>query len=409
MFGAACVQAQTARISGKIFDPQGAVIQKAPIQIINQDTKAKQEVTSDENGNYAVPYLTAASYQIVVHIEGFSDFNTFVALGMGQALDLDISMVLPSTKSEVNVEENPITSVETQSAEITGTITGTEVPAIGLNGRNFTQLTTLVAGVSNQTGQDEARVGMAGSVSFSINGGRTEYNSFQVDGSETINEGMHKDKTSLIVTPSIDAIQEIKVVTSNYSAMYPSVGSGTTIVTTKSGADKFHGGAYEFFRNEFMNAKGYFDIGDKAPLYRRNDFGATIGGPVFIPHLYEAKGKTFFFFSEEARLESDPYPYRQAVPSVAERQGDFSDVCPLIAPGAPGTVYFRRTQYPDCPSPAAIPPLGGLISNFPNNVIPTNRNSLLMLGTGIIPLPNANSGCSSTIGSCYNADVSLTT
>jgi hypothetical protein len=409
MFGAACVQAQTARISGKIFDPQGAVIPKAPIQIINQDTKAKQEVTSDENGNYAVPYLTAASYQILVHIEGFSDFNTFVALGMGQALDLDISMMLPSTKSEVNVEENPITSVETQSAEITGTITGTEVPAIGLNGRNFTQLTTLVAGVSNQTGQDEARVGMAGSVSFSINGGRTEYNSFQVDGSETINEGMHKDKTSLIVTPSIDAIQEIKVVTSNYSAMYPSVGSGTTIVTTKSGADKFHGGAYEFFRNEFMNAKGYFDIGDKAPLYRRNDFGATIGGPVFIPHLYEAKGKTFFFFSEEARLESDPYPYRQAVPSVAERQGGFSDVCPLIAPGGPGTVYFRRTQYPDCPSPAAIPPLGGLISNFPNNVIPTNRNSLLMLGTGIIPLPNANSGCSSTIGSCYNADVSLPT
>jgi ribosomal protein L25 (general stress protein Ctc) len=109
------------------------------------------------------------------------------------------------------------------------------VPAIGLNGRNFTQLTTLVAGVSNQTGQDEARVGVAGSVSFSINGGRTEYNSFQVDGSETINVGMHKDKTSLIVTPSIDAIQEIKVVTSNYSAMYPSVGSGTTIVTTKSG------------------------------------------------------------------------------------------------------------------------------------------------------------------------------
>jgi len=409
MFGAACVQAQTARISGKIFDPQGAVIPKAPIQIINQDTKAKQEVTSDENGNYAVPYLTAANYQILVHIEGFGDFNTYVALGMGQALDLDIQMSLQSTKSEVNVEENPITTVETQSSEITGTITGTEVPAIGLNGRNFTQLTTLVAGVSNQTGQDEARVGMAGSVSFSINGGRTEYNSFQVDGSETINEGMHKDKTSLIVTPSIDAIQEIKVVTSNYSAMYPSVGSGTTIVTTKSGTDRYHGSAYEFFRNEFMNAKGYFDIGDKAPLYRRNDFGATIGGPVFIPHLYETKGKTFFFFSEEARLESDPYPYRQAVPSVAERQGDFSDVCPIVLPGEPGTIYFRRTQYPDCPSPATVPPLGGLISNFPNNIIPTNRNPLLILGTGIIPLPNASSGCSSTIGSCYNADVSLPT
>jgi len=409
IFGAACAQAQTARISGKVFDPQGAVVPKAPIQVINQETKVKLETASDDNGNYTVPYLTAANYQVLVHIEGFSDFNTYVALGMGQALDLDIQMSLQSTKSEVNVEENPITQVDTQSSELTGTITGAEVPAIGLNGRNFTQLTTLVAGVSNQTGQDEARVGVAGSVSFSINGGRTEYNSFQVDGSETINEGMHKDKTSLIVTPSIDAIQEIKVITSNYSAMYPSVGSGTTIVTTKSGTDRFHGSLYEFFRNEFMNTKGYFDVGSKAPMYRRNDFGGTIGGPVDIPHIYNGKGKTFFFFSEEARLESDPYPYRQAVPSVAERQGDFSDVCPLILPGQPGLVYFRRTQYPDCPSPAQIAPLGGLISNFPNNVIPTNRNPLLILGTGIIPLPNATSGCDSTIGSCYNADVSLPT
>ncbi|MGB8918373.1 MAG: carboxypeptidase-like regulatory domain-containing protein, partial [Candidatus Sulfotelmatobacter sp.] len=195
MLAAVSLQAQTARISGKVFDPQGAVVPKAPIQVINQESKVKLETASDENGNYTVPYLPAANYQVLVHIEGYSDFNTIVALGMGQAVDLDIQLSLSSTKSEVTVEENPITQVETQSSELTGTITGTEVPAIGLNGRNFTQLTTLVAGVSNQTGQDEARVGVAGSVSFSINGGRTEYNSFQVDGSETINEGMHKDKT----------------------------------------------------------------------------------------------------------------------------------------------------------------------------------------------------------------------
>jgi len=99
MFGAGCVQAQTARISGKVFDPQGAVIPKAPIQIINQETKVKLETTSDENGNYTVPYLPAAGYQVLVHIEGFSDFSALVALGMGQALDLDIELSLPSTKS----------------------------------------------------------------------------------------------------------------------------------------------------------------------------------------------------------------------------------------------------------------------------------------------------------------------
>lgn len=412
ILGAAGVQAQTARISGQVLDPQGAAVPKAAIHVTNQETKAKLDVTSDDSGHFTVPYLTAGNYQFLAHAEGFSDYETYVNLGMGQALEFDIQLSLPSAKTEVNVTGNVVTQVETQSSEVTGTITGQEVPAIGLNGRNFSQLTTLVAGVSNQTGQDEARVGVAGSVSYSINGGRTEYNSFQVDGSETLNVGMHKDKTSLIVTPSIDAIQEVKVVTSNYSAMYPSVGSGTTIITTKSGTDRWHGSAYEFFRNEFMNTKGYFDVGNKAPLYRRNDFGGTIGGPVEIPHVYSGRGKTFFFFSEEVRRESDPYAYRQAVPSIAERQGDFSDVCPLLVPGGNSFVYFRRAQYPDCPTNTINPensPQPGLISTFPNNVTPLNRNSLIVLGTGIFPLPNATSGCNSTIGSCYNADVSLPT
>lgn len=410
VLSAVCLAAQTARISGQVLDPQGAAVPKASIQLINQETNAKVEATADSNGHYTVPYLPAANYQVLAHVEGFSDYETYIVLGMGQALEFDIQLSLSAIKSEVNVESNPLTQVETQSSEMTGTITGTEVPAIGLNGRNFTQLTTLVAGVSNQTGQDEARVGVAGSVSFSINGGRTEYNSFQVDGSETLNVGMHKDKTSLIVTPSIDAIQEIKVVTSNYSAIYPSVGSGTTIVTTKSGTDLLHGSLYEFFRNEFMNAKGYFDVGNRAPLYRRNDFGGTIGGPVYIPYVYNGKGKTFFFFSEEVRLETDPYAYRQAVPSIAERQGDFSDVCPTLVPGGNGLASFRRAQYPDCPSNANFIPGPGLLGTYSNNMIPSlNRNALLVVGTGVIPLPNATAGCNSTVGSCYNADVSLPT
>jgi len=412
ILGAAYVRGQTARISGQVLDPQGAAIPNAVVQVTNQDTKATQTATANDSGHYTVPYLTAANYEVKVHVEGFADYDTFLMLGMGQALDFDIQLSLPSAKSEVNVSANTITQIETTSSEITGTITGTEVPAIGLNGRNFTQLTALVPGVSNQTGQDEARVGVAGSVSYSINGGRTEYNSFQVDGSETLNVGMHKDKTSLIVTPSIDAIQEIKVVTSNYNAIYPSVGSGTTVVTTKSGTDRIHGSAYEFLRNEFMNARGYFDVGTRAPLYRRNDFGGTFGGPVDIPHLYNGKGKTFIFFSEENRFEKDPYAYRQAVPSLAERQGDFSDVCPLILPGEPSPISFRRAQYPDCPtitSPATASLRGGLLSTFPNNTIPMDRNPLLILGTGIIPLPTATSGCNSTVGSCYDADVSLPT
>jgi hypothetical protein len=336
---------------------------------------------------------------------------------MGQALSLNVQMTVGKEVTTVNVQEtSELTTLHTANAEISGTITGKEVAAIQLNGRNFTQLIALAPGVSNQTQQDEAKVGMAGSVAFSVNGGRTEYNSFQVDGSELLNVGINKNHSTLIVYPSIDAVQEIKVLTSNYGAEYPSTGSGTTIVTTKSGGDTYHGNLYEFLRNEDFNAKGYFDIGNRAPLYRRNDFGGTIGGPLSIPHFYDAKGKTHFFFSEEARLETSPTAYRQAVPSLAERNGDFSDVCPALSTGS--QTAFSRTQYPDCPdSGAGNPTDHGVLSTFVNNQLTypntqgltINQNALLLLNTGIFPLPNATSGCNSTGSSCYNADISLPT
>ncbi len=414
--------AQNARFTGRVTDPQGSVVPDAEVQLVNEDTAVALNTKTDASGSYTVPYLTAGHYRIVISAPGFATVvKSGVALGMGQALIYDVQLAVGGAQTNVTVEGGSaaITELNTENAEVSGTITGKEVAGIQLNGRNFTQLIALTPGVSNQTQQDEARVGMAGSVAYSVNGGRTEYNSFQVDGSETLNVGINKDHSTLIVYPSIDAIQEIKVLTSNYGAQYPSTGNGTTIVTTKSGTDQYHGSVYEFFRNEDFNAKGYFDVGNSAPLYRRNDFGGTIGGPLSIPHLYDAKGKTHFFFSEEARIEKDPYAYRQAVPSVAELGGDFSDVCPAVSLGE--TATFTRTQYPDCPAQNTT--LAGLYITYPNNQmtyhlngatgasepIPLNQNAVALLSNGIIPLPNATSGCNSTGTSCYNGDVSLPT
>ncbi|WP_158790370.1 carboxypeptidase-like regulatory domain-containing protein [Granulicella sp. L60] len=385
---------QTARFTGVVTDPQGAAVPGAQIQVVNKDTTVALETKTDGSGSYTVPYLPAGHYRILVQAPGFNQVvNNDILLGVGQAVDLNIQLTVGSTQSTVDVQGGGgVAEVQTENAEISGTITGKEVTSLGLNGRNFTQFIDLVPGVSNQTQQDEARVGLAGSVSYSVNGGRTEYNSFQVDGSETLNVGINKNHSSLIVTPSIDAIQEIKVLTSNYGAQYPSTGNGTTIVTTKSGTDQFHGNIYEFFRNEIFNSKGYFDVTNGAPLYRRSDFGGTIGGPLVIPHLYNGRGKTHFFFSEEARIEKDPYAYRQAVPSLAERNGDFSDVCP-------GS---------DCPTTSKIGPYylqGQGLSDSGT----LNRNALAILSTGIIPAPNATTGCTSTIGSCFNGEVSLPT
>lgn len=405
-FGA---MAQTSRISGHITDPQTLSVSGAQVHAVNLDTGATYNTKSNESGEYTIPYLTAGKYQIEVRAGGFNTaLSNDIRLDVGQLFVYDIQLTVGAATSTVNVDAgNNAAQVETQNAEVSGTITGKEVAGIQLNGRNFTQLIVLTPGVSNQTQQDEAKVGQAGSVAYSVNGGRTEYNSFSVDGSETLNVGINKDHSTLIVYPSIDAIQEIKVLTSNYGAEYPSMGNATTIVTTRSGTDNLHGNLYEFFRNEALNAKGYFDVTNGAPLYRRNDFGGTIGGPIVIPRLYNGKGRTHFFFSEEARLEKSPTAYRQGVPSAAERNGDFNDVCPAY--GSVSTV--DSVAYPDCPTQSGGVPFEHNQLNYAavHPISALNRNAVALLNTGIIPFPNATSGCNSSIGSCYNADVSLPT
>jgi hypothetical protein len=406
------LHAQNARFLGHVTDSTGALVAHSHIEIRNLDTDVAQSVETDEGGAYSLPYLIAGRYRISVKVEGFDQYVKETSLKIGEAANFDIQLTIGASNTTVEVQgSSNATEINTENSEVSSTITAKEVQSLQLNGRNVTQFVALAPGVSNQTGQDEARVGMAGSVSYSVNGGRTEYNSFQVDGSEVLNVGINRDHTALIVTPSIDAIQEVKVLTSNYSAEYPSAGSGTTLITTRSGTDAYHGTVYEFFRNEAFNAKGYFDIGKRAPLYRRHDFGGTIGGPLSIPKIYDAKGKTHFFFSEEARIEKDPYAYRQAVPSLAERNGDFSDVCPAVGNGF--NASFSRTQYPDCPGFASSDN-SSLSGGFANNQLNyggghLNPNAVALLNTGTIPLPTAASGCNSTIGSCYNAEVSLPT
>src|SRR6201990_606662 len=166
------------------------------------------------------------------------------------------------------LEEPDRTVVETHTASISTTLGGNEVTGYGLNGRNFSQLITMAPGVSNQTGQDEAKVGVAGSAKFSVNGGRVEYNTFEVDGSDVLNTSINASRGQgepLIVYPSIDAIDDMKVLTSNYSALYGKSASGSVLVSTKSGTDTFHGNAYGFLRNEVFNARNYFDQPSETP------------------------------------------------------------------------------------------------------------------------------------------------
>ena len=399
-------------ITGTVTDQTGAVVVGATVKITSTVGVVLTTV-SDEKGNYLIKGLPTGSYHITISAQGFKTFDAEgVALAEGQSLPLDAALEPPIASTEVNVQGQKVAQVETENAQVQGVITEKETQTLQLNGRNFTQLIALTPGVSNQTGQDEAKVGVVGSVRYSVNGGRVEYNTFEVDGGDVLNAGLNGSQSTLQVYPSLDAIQEVKVLTSNYGAMYGRTASGTVLVTTKSGTAHWRGSAYEFFRNEAFNARNYFDQTKSAPLYRRNDFGFTIGGPLYIPGHYNVnKDKTFLFFSEEFRIEKSPSDlqpnFNQGVPSLAERQGDFNDVCPPTINPDTGAA-FQRSQYPDCPS---FNITNGLLNSFPGNNISTgpavlDTNALAILSTNLIPLANANTGCNSSIGSCYVAVIS---
>jgi Carboxypeptidase regulatory-like domain len=404
---------KTGTIVGTVNDSSGGAIPGATVTVTDQKGVA-QTAGTDEKGEFQVDGLTAGIYEVSISAQGFKRFEVAsVVLAPGQTARADAKLEVAAATASVNVEAGRVSQIETESPTLSGTITEQEVTSLGLNGRNFTQLITLAPGVSNQTSQDEALVGMKGSVKYSVNGGRVEYNNFDVDGSDVLNAGVNGSSSTLIVYPSLDAISELQVLTSNYGAEFGRSASGTVLVTTKSGEPHFHGDGYEFVRNELFNARNYFDIGTQAPLYRRNDFGGTIGGPVFIPdHYNAAKDKTFFFFSEEVRREKTPTEFNQGVPSVAERSGFFGDVCPFAGPGQ--QVTFLRTQFPDCPQSHAAG-VGNFVDTFAGNQVTLpgsntfDPNAAILLNTGIIPVPTSNTGCNSSTASCYDAAVSTPT
>ncbi len=335
-----------------------------------------QKVTTNSNGDFLVAGLPAGHYDLTIAAQGFKKYAANgVVLRVGQKARVDATLQVGELSTEVTVAGEAVAQVETQSAEISGIITGKEISQIVLNGRNFTQLVTLVPGVSNQTGQDEGTVGVYGSVAMSINGGRTEYNNWEVDGGDNMDNGSNG---TLNVYPNVDAIAEVKVLTSNYGAQYGRNSSGTIETITKSGTKEFHGDLFEFLRNDDFNARNYFSYtAPQVPEYKKNDFGYTLGGPVFIPGLYNTKKeKTFFFWSEEWRREIIPgQVFNTQVPSAAERGGNFSDVCP----GAGSVV--NRTGFPDCP----VNPATG--SYFPNNTVPVDPNAAALLT--LMPEANA--------------------
>ena len=362
----------TGSITGTVTDPSGAAIANAEVKASIPERGINRNTTTNGSGDYLVAGLPAGPVNLTISAPGFKQYEANgVILRVGQKARNDVALQVGAANTEVTVEGTSVAQVETQTNEVAGTITSKEISQLQLNGRVFTQLVTLTPGVSNQTGSSEGQVGITATTSYSVNGGRLEYNNWELDGGDNMDNGSNN---TLNVTPSIDAISEVRVLTSNYGAQYGRNASGTIETETKSGTSSFHGDAYEFVRNDAFNAFNYFDDATAPkPSYKKNDWGYTIGGPVYIPGIYnQNKDKTYFFWSQEWRRDRVPgQTFNQPVPSSAERGGNFNDVCPNPVTGSMA----------DCP----LDPNTGL--PFAGNQVAVDPNSAALLG--VIPGPNA--------------------
>jgi hypothetical protein len=376
--GVAAAQ-QSSAINGAVTDPSGAAIQNASVTLANVAQGTSIAVTTNSAGEYSLSGLEAGTYNLQITAPGFEKFEaTGIIVRVSRKERVDAQLAVGSATTEVKVSGSDLGVVQTESPEISFTITGKQITQIVLNGRNFSQLVTLSPGVVSQTDQDEGETGVAGSVEYSLNGGRPQYNNWELDGASIMDNGSN---TTLNVYPNVDAIAETQVLTSNYGAQYGRNASGTVQAQTKSGTERLHGDVFEFLRNDAFNARNYFS--QTVPTYKKHDYGFTIGGPVYIPHLYTpAERKTFFFYSQEFRHENVPGTFfNQQVPSDAERGGNFSDLCPTSG----STV--DTAHFPSCP----VDPTTG--SYFANNQVPVDPNGQALLV--LIPAANTGSGTSS--------------
>ena len=351
MFGAAWAQEITGQIRGIVTDASGGVIANAAVTITNVDRKQViRTVETNTAGEYVAPFLPVGRYSVAVEAKGFKRFlKNDIELNVSDRLTVDASLQAGAVTETVTVEAEPL-QVNLQSVAVEGLISGTQVRELPLNNRNYEQLVTLQPGVTSNTA-DQVYVGTTNPqgavniVSFSISGNRQSQNNWTIDGADNVDHGSN---ITLLVYPSVDAIAEFKIERSNYSPEFGRSASGQINVVTRSGTSNFHGGLYEFFRNDVFNANSF--INNRAGISRRilryNDFGGTIGGPFFIPNFYnQNKEKTFFFFSEEVRRVTTPVALTSIVPTTQERQGNFQfPVCTAVS--ATGACTATGTQIP---------------------------------------------------------------
>jgi hypothetical protein len=367
-----------ATIVGTVTDPTGAALSNVNIVVSNQAVGFTRAYRSNEAGEYTAARIPLGSYTVTAEVSGFQTLKqTAITLDAGQTLRVNFQMKLGTQNEQVSVEGNA-TTVETDTAAISGVVVGKQISELSIPSRNFVNLALLVPGAAPLSGGfDSNAVSDLATDTLPVNGLPGNMNNWEIDGINNVDQGSGSD--SLQIYPSLESIAEFRVSTSNYSAEYAKSGSAMIEVVTKSGTSKFHGSAFDFVKNDFFNGTDWFlnRAGQPKAPTKHNDFGFTFGGPFFIPGHYNTnRQKTFFFISEEWRRYRDGTILNAKVPSLLERSGDFSE-CDPTSPKY-NLIVASGCQVPT--NPATGQPFAG-------DSVPVDPSAVALLDA-LVPLPN---------------------
>ena len=374
----------TGTIRGTVTDPSGAVVPGASVTATQSDTLTTRAVTTNESGDYEFPALPVGRYTVGVQAAGFKIARLDVEVRLGHVSAVDVKLELGPVAQVVTAEAAAplIEIVSTQLGAVVNDKAAVELP---LNARDTYQLLQLQPGVQSELGSD-LFYGSDQPGVVSVNGGRGRSNNYTVNGGDANDQFVNLPG----VQPSPDTIEEFRVLTNSFDAEFGRNSGAVVNVVTKSGTNTFHGDLYEFFRNNVLNARGFFDTAK--PDFKQNQFGATLGGPI-------RKDRTFFFASYEGRRirQGTPSP-AFPVPTAAERGGDFSAGAPFAGTLTDSTVSDLLNSRPGCaPAVAAgggapIAPGNAYSDIFPNNYIPPQcfDPTALDLMNQFVPKPNLN-------------------
>jgi hypothetical protein len=375
----ASAQRTTATLRGTVTDPTHAIVEGAKVTLTSAETGLTRTTATNANGVYTFAELPVGTYRLSVEAQGFkAAVRTDVRLNVADDRAADVELETGTVSETVSVEANAL-QVKTIGGDVSGLITGAQVRELPLNGRNFLQLATLMPGVSAPDFLNVKDKGLLGGSDLSVSGSSVTANLWTVDGANNNDVGSNR---TILVYPSLEAIEEFKILRNDYGAEFGQSAGAQINIVTRSGANDYHGGLFYSGRNDALNAKSYFLELNNQPKEQlnRNDFGGNLGGRLI-------RDKLFFFASEEWNKEQRGSVRSAFVPTAAERAGDFSG--PPIA---------------GCSSPTPLDPLTG--QAFPGNKIPADR-----LSNGgftflkLYPLPNT----TPSNGSCNNWVTSLTT